>query len=115
MNLRTWMGAAAVLACAACTHAPEHPAAMARIDGDQHVVVRAEAGRIWWAHRAWSEPHALWTLPARGAVQNLAVAREGDGFVVTFDQEGSMWRGTFGQAPTGAKRLAGISSDRSER
>jgi len=105
MNLRILMGAAA-LASAACTHTLERPAAMAQIDGDQHVVVRAEAGRLWWAHRAWSEPHELWTLPAHGDVRNLAVDRLGNAFVVTFDQDGTTWRGTFGEAESTPTRLA---------
>lgn len=105
MKLRIFVGAA-LLACAACTHAPEHSVAMAQVQGDQHVVVRAEAGRLWWAHRAWSEPHELWSLPAGGSVENLAVARDGNGFVVTFDQNGTTWRGTFGESPVTPKQLA---------
>lgn len=85
------------LAAAACTHAPDHTPAVAQIDGDQHVVVRAEAGRIWWSHRAWTEPHELWTLPGEGKVENLVVTRAADGFVVSFDQSGTSWSGRFGE------------------
>ena len=90
------------LAAVACTHAPDHTPAVAQIDGDQHVVVRAEAGRIWWSHRAWTEPHELWTLPGDGKVEKLTVARESDGFVVSFEQNGASWSGRFGeeQQPT---------------
>ncbi|HEY1958532.1 MAG TPA: hypothetical protein VGH28_23100 [Polyangiaceae bacterium] len=105
MKLRILMGVAA-LTCAACTHTTEHSASMAQVDGDQHIVVRAEAGHLWWSHRAWSEPHELWALPAQGEVQNLAVGRVGDGFIVTFDQDGTTWSGTFGETTPSTTRLA---------
>jgi hypothetical protein len=98
MKTRMFAGAVA-LAAAACTHAPDRAAAVAQVDGAQHVVVRAEAGRIWWSHRAWTEPHELWTLPGEGKVENLNVARESDGFVVSFDQNGASWSGRFGEEP----------------
>jgi len=88
---------AIALATAACTHAPDHTAAVAQVDGDQHVVVRVEAGRIWWSHRTWTEPHELWALPSEGKVENLVVARESDGFVVSFEQNGTSWSGHFGE------------------
>lgn len=86
------------LAAVACTHAPDHSPAVAQVDGDQHVVVRAEAGRIWWSHRAWTEPHELWTLPGDGKVEKLVVTRAEDGFVVSFEQNGAAWSGRFGEA-----------------
>jgi hypothetical protein len=88
--------AAAALATAACTHATQQPA-VARVDGAQHVVVRAEAGRIWWQHREWTEPHELWTLPSGDRVENLSVARDGDAFIVSFEQGGTSWSGRFGE------------------
>lgn len=97
--------AAAALATAACTHSTEHNPAVAQIEGDQHVVVRAEAGRIWWQHRAWTEPHELWSLPTEGRVENLTVEREGDGYVVSFEQGGTSWSGRFGE-PTSQPRKA---------
>jgi hypothetical protein len=105
MRLRMFFCAAA-LACAACTHTSERSVAVARVDGAQHVVVRAEAGRVWWSHRDWTEPHELWQLPGGGAVQNLAVARDGDGFVVTFEQGGETWQGRFGESTPTRVRLA---------
>ncbi len=88
---------AAALAAAACTHSSIPTAPTAQVDGDdEHVVVRAEGGRLWWAHRAWTEPHELWTLPTNGQVQNLTVERSRNGYVVTFDQGGSTWNGSFG-------------------
>ena len=96
MSLKV-MCCVAALAAAACTHASTRTPAVAQIDGEQHVIVRAEAGRIWWAHRAWTEPHELWTLPSQGDVQNLAVTPSVNGFVVTFEQGGEQWRGSFGQ------------------
>ena len=98
--MKTMMFAGAfALAAVACTHAPDHTPAVAQIDGDQHVVVRAEAGRIWWSHRTWTEPHELWTLPGDGKVENLVVARatDADGFVVSFEQNGAAWSGRFGE------------------
>ena len=92
--------AAAALATAACTHATEPSPAVAQIDGEQHVVVRAEAGRIWWQHRAWTEPHELWSLPNDGRVDNLVVEHDGDGYVVSFDQGGTSWSGRFGETTT---------------
>ena len=97
MKTMTFAGAVA-LAAAACTHAPDYNTpAVARVDGAEHVVVRAEAGRIWWSHRAWTEPHELWTLPGDGKVEKLSVARESDGFVVSFEQNGTSWSGRFGE------------------
>ena len=61
------------LAAVACTHAPEHNPAVAQVEGAEHVVVRAEAGRIWWSHRAWTEPHELWALPGEGTVGGFVV------------------------------------------
>ena len=96
--MKTIMFAGAfALAAVACTHAPDHTPAVAQIDGAQHVVVRAEAGRIWWSHRAWTEPHELWTLPGDGKVENLVVSRDSDGFVVSFEQNGAAWSGRFGE------------------
>lgn len=95
--------AAAALATAACTHSTEHSPAVAQIEGEQHVVVRAEAGRIWWQHRAWTEPHELWSLPTDGRVDNLVVEREGDGYVVSFEQGGTSWSGRFGETPSQRK------------
>lgn len=69
---------------------------VAQVDGDRHVVVRAEAGRLWWSHRTWTEPHELCALPARGNVENLSVQPTEDGFVVSFDQGGTTWQGAFG-------------------
>ena len=118
MNLRTFIGAAAIL-CAACTHSSEHPVAVAQIQGDQHVVVRAEAGRIWWQHRTWTEPHALWALPSGSQVENLAVTRDRDSYHVTFEQDGMTWEGSFGGNAPAATTLARSGSSwrfaRSER
>ena len=96
--MKTMMFACAIaLAGTACTHAPDRSPAVAQVEGDQHVVVRAEAGRIWWSHRAWTEPHELWVLPAEGRVENLNVERDVDGFVVSFEQNGTAWSGRFGE------------------
>jgi len=88
---------AAALATAACTHTSERQPAVARVDGAEHVVVRAEAGRIWWQHREWTEPHELWALPNGDRVENLSVARDGNAFVVSFEQGGTSWSGRFGE------------------
>ena len=84
------------LCAAACTNTSTYKPAMAQVDGEHHVVVRAEAGRLWWAHREWTEPHELCALPKSGAVDNLTVTRTDAGFVVSFDQGGESWSGTFG-------------------
>ena len=94
-----FISCAAALAVVACVHAPEHAVVTAQIEGDAHVVVRAEGGRVWWSRCAWSEPHELWTLPSEGAVEDLKVARSDAGFVVTFHQDGAAWRGTFDPEP----------------
>jgi opacity protein-like surface antigen len=96
--MKTMMFACAIaLAAAACTHAADQAPAVAQVDGEQHVVVRAEAGRIWWQHRAWTEPHELWALPSEGKVENLNVERSATGYVVSFDQGGQAWSGNFGE------------------
>jgi hypothetical protein len=102
----TMFASVIALAAAACTHASEHTPAVAQVQGDQHVVVRAEAGRIWWQHREWTEPHELWSLPAEGRVENLSVAREGDGYVVSFEQNGAAWSGRFGETTVPSQRKA---------
>lgn len=96
MNVRVLTMGAAVVACAACAEASAPAAAVARIDdAGLPVVVRAEAGRIWWSRHEWTEPHDLWALPGHGPVEKLSVVREADGFVVTFEQSGTQWRGSF--------------------
>jgi hypothetical protein len=89
--------AVVAMAAAACTHASTQTPAVASIDGDPHIVVRAEAGRLWWSHRAWTEPHALCELPARGPITNLVVRPKGVGFALSFEQAGTSWEGTFGE------------------
>jgi hypothetical protein len=88
--------ALAALGAVACTHTSTFTPNVARVDGAEHVVIRAEAGRLWWAHRDWTEPHELCALPAQGRVENLSVARQGSKFVVTFDQGGTAWTGELG-------------------
>lgn len=87
----------ALLGClAACADAPGF-GPVARVDGDHHITVRAEAGHLWWAHRPWTEPHELWTLPSTGTVANLAIrpvaSDAGAKFEITFEQGGVPWRG----------------------
>jgi hypothetical protein len=89
------------LALVACADVPEKSAAVAQAYGDAHVTVRAEGGRLWWSHHPWTEPHALWKLPASGTVEALSVRAVAsdtadDVFVVTFQQGGRSFRGTFG-------------------
>ncbi len=109
----TMFACAIALATAACTHASNTTPAVAQIQGDQHVVVRAEAGRIWWQHRAWTEPHELWTLPTEGRVENLTVARQGDGYVVSFEQGGASWSGTFGESVAPEHKATQLAQNRS--
>ena len=89
---------ALALCATACGSTSSYKPAMAGVDGEHHVVVRAEAGRLWWAHRAWTEPHQLCALPTNGPVENLMVTAGADGFVVSFDQGGATWSGSFGPA-----------------
>ena len=116
MNVRM-ICCAAALALPACTQVNDPPVATAQVEGAQHVIVRAEYGRIWWENRAWTAPHELWTLPATGEVQNLAVTRENDGFLVTFNQGGTAFRGSFGEHRAGAGKPADHASElaRSDR
>jgi len=87
----------------ACSQTQERPTIMAHADGDQHIIVRVEANQLWWSHRAWTEPHAMWRMPTAGPIDNLAVvpvaSSEGNTFVVTFDQGGMTWRGRFTTDP----------------
>ncbi len=98
--MKAW-GIAAVLVAmmAGCVREPDHGQVVARVDGDRHVTIRAEAGKLWWSHWPWSEPHPLWQLPAAGNVENVAVTpnlSSDDGFIVTFEQGGVRWRGEIG-------------------
>ena len=92
--------ALAAMAAMGCAHPSVYSPTIAEVSGDKHVVVRAEAGRLWWAHRAWTEPHPLCDLPASGHVDNLVVRQNGAGFAVSFDQGGQTWEGTFGGPDT---------------
>jgi hypothetical protein len=96
------------LALCACADVPVHSATpIARADGDAHVTIRAEGGRLWWSHRPWTEPHALWALPASGPVDDLAVRAVAtdspdDVFVVSFRQGGRSFHGRFALDQTSA-------------
>lgn len=89
------------LALVACADLPARSAVpTARADGDAHVAIRAEGGRLWWSHRPWTEPHPLWSLPAHGPVDELEVHAvvsdsSDDVFVVSFRQDGRWFRGRF--------------------
>ena len=88
------------LGLAACTGtSAERAVAVAHVDGDHHVTVRAEGGRLWWSYRPWSEPHDICHLPGDGPVENLAVrpivTGSGETFEITFDQDGASWRGNI--------------------
>ena len=95
--VRTMIVLAGFLGLAACSAGPERATAVAAVDGDHHVTVRAEGGRLWWSHRPWSEPHDICRLPGDGPVENLAVRAvvtgNGETFEITFDQDGAAWRG----------------------
>jgi hypothetical protein len=94
--MKTLIGSVVALCAVACSHTPQsHP--IAQLEGREHVVVRAEAGHLWWAHRTWTEPHELCPLPSQGPVENLTVRREAGRFAVSFDQGGTSWNGTFGE------------------
>ncbi|HSQ65593.1 MAG TPA: hypothetical protein VLM85_20375 [Polyangiaceae bacterium] len=86
------------LALVACADVPARSPAVASVDGAAHVTIRAEAGHLWWSHRPWTEPHALWSLPGQGPVENLVVTESvsSDGaFVVRFEQGGTPYVGRF--------------------
>jgi hypothetical protein len=100
MVKRVLWGMFFALVSAACVHEVDHESQpMARLDGDRHVTIRAEAGRLWWSYYPWSEPHPLWALPAQGRVANITirpVLSKDDGFIVTFEQGGALWEGEIG-------------------
>jgi len=85
------------LAAVACAEVPQRYVAVAQADGDNHITIRAEGGRLWWSHRPWSEPHELWKLPSNGPVHDLAVravaSSSGPRFEITFELNGEPWRG----------------------
>jgi len=99
MRLRTLFAAAAIASASAACATTAQPAPIVAHASDAPVIVRVEFGRIWWARCAWAEPHELWKLPGTGAVENLTVTRQGNGFVVSFRQSGSFWQGSFGSGP----------------
>ena len=85
---------------AACVHEWDHDRHMVRLDGDRHITVSAEAGRLWWSYQPWTEPHELCKLPSREPVEDLTVTpvlSTDDGFVVTFRQGDTTWRGEIGE------------------
>jgi hypothetical protein len=95
--IRTMMVLVGFLGLAACGAVPERAAAVANVDGDHHLTVRAEGGHLWWSHRPWSEPHDVCRLPGEGAVENLAVrpvlTGSGETFEISFEQDGAAWHG----------------------
>ena len=97
MTVRTLLVSMGFLALSACSQVTERATAVAHVDGDHHMTVRAEGGRLWWSHRPWSEPHEVCRLPGDGPVMNLAVrpivTGSGETFEITFDQDGAAWRG----------------------
>ena len=97
--MRKWIGCVALLGAAACSHVGSEASSptVAQVDGAQHIVITAQAGHLWWSHRAWTEPHDLWTLPSKGPVEKLAVLPEENGFLVTFEQDGTTYKGRFGK------------------
>jgi hypothetical protein len=105
------------LALVACADVPARSSVpTARADGDAHVAIRAEGGRLWWSHRPWSEPHPLWTLPAHGPVEELdvrAIASDSDDqvFVVSFRQDGRWFHGRFSLDGTSAIEVPGAFLD----
>ena len=95
--IRTVLVLGGLLALNACSAGWERATVAATCDGDYHLTVRAEGGHLWWSHRPWSEPHDICHLPGEGAVAHLAVrpvmTGSGEAFEITFDQDGSAWRG----------------------
>ncbi len=87
----------AAFASVGCAQISDRNVAVAQVDGDNHVTIRAEAGKLWWSHRSWSQPHELWKLPSSAPVTNLAVREiasgEGPRYEITFEQNGEPWRG----------------------
>ncbi len=96
-TIRVAMFSFGCLCVVGCAQVSERSVQVAQVDGDNHITVRAEGGRLWWSHRAWSEPHELWKLPSDAPVTNLAVREiaSGDGprFEITFEQNGEPWHG----------------------
>lgn len=97
MMIRTVVFTMFSLAAVACAEVPQRNVAVAQVDGDNHITIRAEGGRLWWSHRPWSEPHELWKLPSNAPVTNLAVRATESGagprFEITFEQNGEPWHG----------------------
>jgi hypothetical protein len=95
--IRTMIVLVGFMGLTACSAGWDRPTAVASVDGDYHVTVRAEGGRLWWSHRPWSEPHEVCRLPGEGAIEHLAVrpvmTGSGEAFEITFDQDGAAWRG----------------------
>jgi hypothetical protein len=95
-----FLGLVLAWASVACIHEGDHTQQMARLDGDRHITIRVEAGRLWWSYYPWSEPHPLWTLPTNGRVENIQirpVLSRDEGFVVSFEQGGARWEGEIGE------------------
>lgn len=96
-TIRTIWVSMFLMGAAGCAQLPARDVALAQVDGEHHIAVRAEGGRLWWSHRPWSEPHELWKLPGNGAVENLAVRQvatdKDPTFEVSFAQDGKAWHG----------------------
>jgi hypothetical protein len=97
LALRALAVAIALAGAPACASAPipSRAALPASHDGEARAAVRVEAGAVWAGARPFTAQARAWSVPGRGPVDALEVRplAAGDGFVVTFRQDGRTWRG----------------------
>lgn len=83
-----WLAALAALGSVACAGTPLAPSS------PSPARVRAEAGVVWASARSSSEPRRVWSMPARGPVEALALEDlPGGSHAVRFRQGGVEWQG----------------------
>jgi hypothetical protein len=63
------------------------------IEGERPLTVRTDAGSLWAGSHVWSETNRVWSKPAGGRIEDLAIRPIPGGHEITFVQGGMTWRG----------------------
>jgi hypothetical protein len=98
------------LGCAGSVTPCHHAAQPVTAASGRPLAVRAEMGVLWASAGVWAEPHRIWTMPARGAVDDLVVGPMPGGYFVTFRQGGVLWRGELDASRAGRGGLQPIAA-----
>jgi hypothetical protein len=83
---------------------------------ERPLTLRVDAGSMWAGAGPMLEVHRAWNMPARGPVEGVSVVAlpQRDGYVVSFEQGGAMWRGELDadRRPRGSLQMVVTPADR---